>query len=47
MWQRRWLKLIKNYDLEIHYHSDKVNVVANILSRKTGCNYLHVGSISG
>jgi hypothetical protein len=29
MRQRRWLELIKDYDLEIHYHPGKANVVAN------------------
>jgi hypothetical protein len=32
--QRRWLELIKDYDLEIHYHSGKANLVADALSRK-------------
>jgi hypothetical protein len=30
--QRRWLELIKDYDLRINYHPGKVNVVANALS---------------
>ena len=34
MTQRRWLELIKGYDLEILYHSGKANVVADALSRK-------------
>ncbi|WVZ75522.1 LOW QUALITY PROTEIN: hypothetical protein U9M48_023567 [Paspalum notatum var. saurae] len=34
MRQRRWLKLIKNYDIEIHYHPGKANVVVDALSRK-------------
>ena len=34
MRQRRWLELIKDYDLEILYHPGKANVVANTLSRK-------------
>ena len=34
MRQHRWLKLIKDYDLEILCHPGKVNVVANALSRK-------------
>jgi ribonuclease HI len=32
--QCRWLELIKDYDLEIHYHPGKVNLVADALSRK-------------
>ena len=36
--QRRWLELIKDYDLEIHYHSGKANIVVDVLSRKAGCN---------
>jgi hypothetical protein len=34
LWQRRWLELIKNYDLGINYHPGKANVVANALSCK-------------
>jgi hypothetical protein len=34
MRQRKWLELIIDYDLEIHYHPGKANVVANALSRK-------------
>jgi ribonuclease HI len=34
MRQRRWLELVKDYDLEIHYHPGKANVVADALSRK-------------
>ena len=34
MRQRRWLELIKDYDLEVHYHPGKANVVADALSRK-------------
>jgi hypothetical protein len=32
--QRCWLELIKDYDLEIHYHPDKANLVIYDLSRK-------------
>jgi hypothetical protein len=32
MRQRRWLELIKDYDLEVHYHPRKANVVADALS---------------
>nr|AAX96704.1 retrotransposon protein, putative, Ty3-gypsy sub-class [Oryza sativa Japonica Group]ABA92965.1 retrotransposon protein, putative, Ty3-gypsy subclass [Oryza sativa Japonica Group] len=38
--QRQWLELIKDYDLEVHYHSGKANVVADALSRKSHCNHL-------
>jgi hypothetical protein len=40
MRQRRWLKLIKDYELEVHYHSGKTNVVADVLSHKGHCIYL-------
>nr|GFB43103.1 hypothetical protein [Tanacetum cinerariifolium] len=34
MRQRRWLELLSDYDCEICYHPEKVNVVADALSRK-------------
>jgi hypothetical protein len=40
MRQRRWLELIKDYELEVHYHLGKANVVAYALSRKSHWNYL-------
>jgi len=49
MRQRRWLELIKDYNLEVHYHPGKANVVVDALSRKyhskplleDGFNLLH------
>jgi hypothetical protein len=46
MRQRRWLELIKEYELEVHYHPGKANVVADALSRKHRCNHLTVQSHS-
>jgi hypothetical protein len=40
MRQRRWLELMKDYELEIHYHPSKANVVADALSRKASCHCL-------
>jgi hypothetical protein len=42
MRQRCWLELIKDYDLEVHYHPGKANVVADALSRKVHCSCLSV-----
>jgi hypothetical protein len=42
MRQRRSLGLIKDYDLEIHYHPGKANVVADALSHKASCHCLTV-----
>jgi hypothetical protein len=44
MRQRRWLELVKDYDLEVHYHLGKANVVADALSRKSQCNYVMMDS---
>jgi hypothetical protein len=46
MRQKRWLELIKDYDLEVHYHPGKANVVADALSPKVHCNCLTVESYS-
>jgi hypothetical protein len=44
MRQRRWLELIKDYELEVHYHPEKTHVVADALSRKHRCNHLSIQS---
>ena len=42
MRKRRWLELIKDFNLEVHYHPGKANVVADALSCKVHCNYVSV-----
>jgi hypothetical protein len=44
MRQRRWLELIKDYDLEVHYHPGKANVLADALSWKSQCNCVMMDS---
>jgi hypothetical protein len=43
--QRRWLELIKDYDLGINYHPGKANVVADALSRRSHVSQLVVESM--
>ena len=38
--KRRWLELIKYYDMKLHYHPSKANVVADALSRTSYANTL-------
>ena len=45
MRQRRWLELIKDYDLDLQYHPGKANIVADALSRKVYVNGLTVGEL--
>ena len=35
MHQGRWLELLSDYDLDIHYHPRKANRVVDALSRKS------------
>jgi hypothetical protein len=43
--QRRWLELMKDYDLGINYHPGKANVVADALSRGSHVSQLVVDSM--
>jgi hypothetical protein len=43
--QRRWLDLIKDYDLGINYHPGKANMVADALSRRSHVSQLVVDSM--
>jgi hypothetical protein len=47
MKQRRWLELIKNYELEVHYHPGKANVIVDALNCKAHCNYLPAVRLTG
>ena len=38
MRQRKWLKLLEDYDLIINYHPEKGNVVADALRRESHGN---------
>jgi hypothetical protein len=38
--QRRWLEIIKDYDLEINYHPGKANVIVDALSKRSHVNML-------
>ncbi|XP_052116433.1 uncharacterized protein LOC127746609 [Arachis duranensis] len=35
MRQRKWMKLLKDYDFELNYHHRKANIVADALNRKS------------
>jgi hypothetical protein len=43
--QRRWLELIKYYDLGINYHPRKANVVADALSQRSHVSQLVMNSM--
>jgi hypothetical protein len=42
MRQQKWLELINDYELEVHYHLGKANMVADALSHKHQCNHFTV-----
>jgi hypothetical protein len=46
MRQLRWLELINDYELEIHYHPRKTTIVADALSYKHHHNHLMVQSLT-
>ena len=46
MRQHWWLELIKDYDLEVHYHHGKANVVADALCKKSYANEVQVTPMS-
>ena len=35
MRQRGWMEYLEDYNFTLHYHSDKSNVVADVLNRKS------------
>jgi hypothetical protein len=47
MRQRRWLKLTKDSELEVHYHPGKENVIPDVLSHKAHRNYLPAIRLTG
>jgi hypothetical protein len=46
MRQRCWLELIKDYDLDLHYHPGKANVIVDALSRNAHCSFLSIETFS-
>ena len=40
--RRRWLELLKDYDMNVHYHRGKANVVVDALSRTSMGSTTHV-----
>jgi hypothetical protein len=47
MRQRRWLELIKDYKMEVHYDPGKANVIVDALSCKAHCDYLPIVRLTG
>jgi hypothetical protein len=47
MRQRRWLELIKDYELEVYYYQGKANIIADALSCKAHCNCLPAVRLMG
>jgi hypothetical protein len=36
-----------DYELEVHYHPGKANIIADVLSHKPHCNYLPAVRVTG
>jgi hypothetical protein len=47
MRERRWLELINDYEMEVHYYLGKANVVADALSRMAHYTYLPALRLTG
>jgi hypothetical protein len=47
MRQQSWLELIIDYEIEVHYHPGKANLIVDELSRKAHYNYLPVVCLTG
>jgi hypothetical protein len=48
MKKRRWLELIKDFELEVHYHPGRANVIVEApLIRKAHCTYLPTVHLMG
>jgi hypothetical protein len=47
MRQQSWLKLIIDYEIEVHYHPGKANLIVDELSHKAHYNYLPVVCLTG
>ena len=43
--QRRWLELLKDYDMSALYQDGNINVVVDALSRMTMCSVSHVENL--
>lgn len=46
MRQKRWLKLVKDYDIEIKYHPRKVSKVADALSWKSTISAMSIQTLT-
>ena len=42
--QRKWLELLKDYDMSVLYHPEKSNMVADALSRMSMGSVAHVAN---